>query len=150
MTKSKYVIFDIDGCCIDITNRLPYLVSGDYATFRRLWRTDKPIEAGVAVYTALMDAGFQGVFLTARKHDLEGMTREQLKPLFPGFGYHLLMAEKYHEDHSQYKIDRLKEFLADQGATLDDVLLCFDDNLDVVKRYREAGLKAYLTDEGWK
>jgi hypothetical protein len=60
------------------------------------------------------------------------------------------MAEKHHEDHSQYKIDRLKEFLADQGATLDDVLLCFDDNLDVVKRYREAGLKAYLTDEGWK
>lgn len=150
MTKSKYVIFDIDGCCIDLTARLPYLINGDHETFRSLWRTDKPIEAGVAVYSALMKAGFIGVFLTARNHSLEGVTREQLQPLFPGFGYHLLMADKYHEDHSQYKIDRLKEFLADKGATFDDVLLCFDDNLDVIQRYRAEGLKAYLTDEGWK
>lgn len=150
MKTQKYAIFDIDGCCVDISARLPYLVDGDHETFQSMWTTDKPIEAGVAVYTSLMMAGFHGVFLTARNIALHGITLQQLRPLFPNLPFTLLMAESANDDHAKYKVDQLNSFLKRNNATLDDVLVCFDDNLAVIEAYRNIGLTAYLTDEGWK
>lgn len=147
-TSSEYAIFDIDGCCLSNEGRLHLLPAG--AAYHAAWATDKPIKAGVAVYTALMMSGIKGVFLTARPISAESVTRHQLSLLFPGLTYTLLMAPRNQKDHAAFKARSLKDYVEKQGASLEDVVVCFDDNIDVVAAYRELGLVAYQTAKGWK
>lgn len=149
MKNTKYAVFDIDGCCLNNEARL-HLWPMNKAVFEESWQLDVPIEAGVAVYTSLMLAGFNGVFLTARPIHLELATKLQLRELFPGLDYTLLMAPRSQEDHATFKVKSLKDYLSRQNASLSDVLLCFDDNIDVVDAYRKEGLIAYQTAKGWK
>jgi ribonucleotide monophosphatase NagD (HAD superfamily) len=144
-----YAIFDIDGCCIDCTHRLP-LIDTDYDAFVAAWRQDRPIAAGVAVYSSLMKAGIRGVFITARPVSQADATRAQLDQIFPGFKYDLIMAPSQQVNHGDFKMASLKKFLANRGHSLSTVLVCFDDNTDVIETYRKAGLVAYQTAEGWK
>ena len=145
----KYAIFDIDGCCLDSTRRLP-LIEKDYPAYVQAWHLDEPIDAGVATYSALMRAGFTGVFITARPVDQEVDTKVQLGLLFEGHNYHLLMAPRWQADHATFKLRTLRSFLKKHQASYSDVLVCFDDNIEVIAAYRNAGFVAYQTAEGWK
>lgn len=143
----KYAILDIDGCCLDINERLPYLLSGDYKTYMDLYRTDKPIKQGVHIYTMLMkDPNINCVFVTARNDGIREQTEEQLAMLFPGLDYALLMRpENCHELDAHIKLRLIKDYCGDYS----NVFIAFDDRPAICEAYRNVGIVAYCTDEGY-
>lgn len=149
MNKKKFIaVFDIDGCCIDSSER--WLRYGhDRKEYEDNWELDKPIPAGTAVYLSLMKCGIFGLFLTARTSSQSVGTYAQLDTLFPGCEYELVMAPNPQSNHSVFKVTALRQYLSSNGLGLDDVLVCFDDNIDVVGAYRDLGLVAYQTAKGW-
>ena len=148
----KYAIFDIDGCCIDNSLRLHLLDPTDNnAAFHHAYHLDTPIQAGVKVYAALMRSGVTGVFLTSRHESHRDYTATQLRQLF---GVELLARNRSEllmrlaEDTEPDPVFKLKA-LAREGIHPSDVLIAFDDRPSIVAAYREAGIVAYQTAEGW-
>lgn len=148
----KYAIFDIDGCCVDNTLRLHLLDPTDNnEAYHAAHDMDVPIPAGVAVYSALMRSGLNIVFLTSRHEDHRDYTAEQLRTLFGVGLLHRCRASLLMRQDSDKEPDpvfKLKA-LAREGIHPSDVLIAFDDRPSIVAAYREAGIVAYQTAEGW-
>ena len=148
----SYAVFDIDGCCIDYSPRLHLLNPQDNnAAFHAAHGMDVPIPAGVAVYSALMRSSLNIVFLTSRHESHRDYTAEQLRTLFGADLLHSCRASLLMRQDSDKEPDpvfKLKA-LAREGIHPSDVLIAFDDRPSIVAAYREAGIVAYQTAEGW-
>lgn len=151
----QIVVFDIDGCCLDPSERLPHLISGDYETYLKMWETDKPIRQGVAIYSAfLMSPAYTCLFITSRSEGDRANTTTQLTRLFgPQLMQRarILMRDNDYEggrtrNVSEYDIKPM--LLQEAGYKLSEVFLAFDDRDIVVKGWRDRGVTCYQTDYG--
>jgi|GEM_PF-2389499 len=151
----QIVVFDIDGCCVDPSERLPHLVAGDYETYLKMWETDKPIPQGVAIYSAfLMSPAYTCLFITSRSEEDRPNTTTQLTRIFgPQLmnRARLLMRQNNYETGRTLNVSEydIKPFLLQEaGYKLSEVFLAFDDRDIVVKGWRDRGVKCYQTDYG--
>lgn len=90
-------------------------------------------------------------FLTSRHEDHRNYTAEQLRTLFGVGLLHRCRASLLMRQDSDKEPDpvfKLKA-LARKGIHPSDVLIAFDDRPSIVAAYREAGIVAYQTAEGW-
>ena len=146
----KYVILDIDGCCLDNAERIDHLHAGDLETFYLEWEKDKPIEQGVLVYSMLMDnPEIECVFVTARPEQVRLQTLAHLTILFGAQRIEkcklLMRPNKDQRIDTELKLNLILE----SGIDFKDVFLCFDDRLSVIEAYRNNGMIAYQTNAGW-
>lgn len=146
------VIFDIDGCILDPSERIHHYLAGDYETYDRLYYTDKPIESGVRTYSLFLDnPSFRCLFVTSRSNACRTYTLKQLQSTFRGkaatpiLDMQLLMRPKFAT--KDYISDRdFKPWLIERaGFHLDEILLAFDDRDHVVEGYRARGIVCYQT-----
>lgn len=143
------VIADIDGCCIDNTERLAHYNEKAMDTYESLHHLDTPIQQGVEVYKAFLDnPAFRVAFITGRQERQRVVTYLQLSSLF---GSHLLtgvplIMRPNHIFSKDVPCSVLKpQLLLDHGYTFEEVFLAFDDHTDIVNAWRERGIVAYQT-----
>jgi len=158
---TKYIIYDIDGCCVNCEERAQHIET-DYEKYLALHHTDKPIPQGVLVYSLLLEMssapvmGHNGqvevmplehVFVTARGEDQRANTERLLKVLFPDATFRLLMR---HVDHRGRPDTEVKlEMIVDANIRPDDIFMAFDDRACNVEMYRSLGIVAYQTAVGY-
>jgi FMN phosphatase YigB (HAD superfamily) len=162
--KPTVLVFDLDGCVVDSSDRLRRYVDsqawdeGDYTRYYNSFRIygsstegDMPILKGIEILNeniaaykpdrivALTSRGEYG-----REHTLKWI-RENIDPLFEN--RNLIMndwlsrmngvwAEEYgHFSHTQYKSEKIGELMAEY-----EVVLVIDDHPDICEAYRDLGL----------
>lgn len=144
----KYVICDIDGCCLDPDERIGHLLAGDYDTFLSLWETDKPIPQGVFTYIQYLKNPkfFKVVFVTSRRERERSFTEVQLDRLFCEYEYEVWMRPNDdHREDCEVKLAILKS----HGVQPDEVFIAFDDRNVICEAYRRHGIVAYQTATGY-
>ena len=143
----RYVICDIDGCCLNSEARIQYLLDGDYATYSEMWETDVPIPQGVFVYRQFMRNRLLNiVFLTSRFELARETTTSQLQRLFPGEEFQLLMRrDGDNREDAEVKV----EALATHGMSAENIFIAFDDRNVICEAYRKLGIVAYQTATGY-
>ncbi len=150
MSDKKYMLFDIDGCCLNPEKRIHHLLNGDPEKYESLWHLDEPIAAGISVYKSLMDSGVAiPVFNTARREAQRASTTYQLNMLFPEHaGKYELWMRPDNTSSTAYPAWKLKteQLFKFRSIKPSDVLIAFDDENKVIKAYRAAGIVAYQTD----
>jgi len=139
--KAKYVLFDIDGCCIHSEDRLPHLLSGDRAEYDRLHFTDREIAAVARIYRILLRVpDLTCLFVTARRECGRAYTEAQLTALFGDrfVPRNLLMRGV---EHGEMHDTELKPLLVkEQGIEVEDILFVIEDRNSMVARWRELGV----------
>lgn len=143
--KNK-VLFDIDGCIINMEKRWAAWKAGELTP--KLYKglamaMDEPIPAGVALYKALLaNPDLDCIFVTARNEEQRAPTHAQLVQLF---GLHdldqfeLLMRP----DGESYEADTKLKILRRNRITPDQVLFAIDDDPSMIASYQAWGITTY-------
>ena len=139
---------DIDRCVLDPSERIGHYLSGDISTYESLWSTDKVIPQGYHVYSQfLLDPtrSWRCLFITSRREHARSTTLLQLRNLWPDAKFDLLMRPG--DVTKEMKDDgEIKPWLLEQnGYSLDDVFIAFDDRQAVVDAWRRLGIVCYQT-----
>lgn len=137
-------------CCLNHEERIEHWHAGNMELFYSMWRTDKPIEQGVLIYSALMaTVNLKCVFVTSRQEFIRTDTLEHLTLLFGEDRMSrcdlLMRPNGDPRPDTQLKLDLIRE----AGIDFKDVFICFDDRPSVISAYREQGMVAYQTAVGW-
>lgn len=146
--KPGVLIFDIDGCIIDQSIRgKSYEQHKNSARYHAEFSTDRAMVSGVFVYSALMRMpNTRSIFLTSRSVSAVEYTQRQLEQMFgPNVTYEVVFKNDFVGSDAEFKIKMLKEL----GIKPAEVIVAFDDRPSVIKAYRELGIAAYQTAEGW-
>jgi hypothetical protein len=149
------IVMDIDGCCVDPAQRLPYLKAGDYAKYDSLWYTDEAIPQGIATYKFfLQDPNYRCVFITSRG---EYTRKETLWILAKYFGPLIDRAIVLMRNNdflgngadSNVPENLIKPYLLKRaGMAVEDVFLAFDDRDACVQGWRDVGVICYQLAPG--
>lgn len=156
MNKRQYVIFDIDNCLADDSWRIP----------RINWSTKNPGLRYAGYHDACLgdSAGnigvFEGwvvghgctpIFITARPNCVREKTVNWLRRHLPGLGANeeliLIMRNDNDNDHSPsllLKQMAVTQLAFEEGFTLNQVQVAFDDRDDIVQMYRALGIRAEI------
>lgn len=139
--QKRYVILDIDGCCIDSSKRLPLLMAGDREAYDAAHHTDTTIPHGVELYRSLMER-YIAFFVTSRLENAREYTLAQLTKAFgPDNERHVsrLLMRPIGMDGVADEI--LKPMLLEQAQIpLDQVVMAVDDRTSMVNYWRSVGV----------
>lgn len=145
------IVCDIDGCCIESSERLPFFLAGDLDSYHENHALDKPLIQGVEIYRMfLANPLFRVLFVTARCEDARDYTLMQLQDFIsPAItNDQLLMRPRgvYRDvlpDHAMKP-----KLLEEKGYKLDEVFMAFDDMRKTVAEWRSLGIVCYQTAVG--
>lgn len=74
------VVFDIDGCLMDNSKRLPFYTAGRFDEYMRAWHLDTPIEQGVVICRSFLKSPkYRVLFCTSRSESQRSSTMEQIQ-----------------------------------------------------------------------
>lgn len=135
----KYILLDIDGCIIDLSLRWQALQRGEITVeeYERIWRSDKLLRAGVALYKALLTSYPQDcLFVTARKERQRSATVDALRAFLGVDGTPLLMRA----DDAAYVPSTKLEILRNAKISPKDVLFAVDDDPMILNAYQSVGI----------
>ena len=149
--QRKIALLDIDGCLLNIDNRLQFLLDGDYDKFLAHWETDRPIPQGVYFYRQMVnDPNIRAVFNTARGEHNREITEKQLRMIFgKDAEFELWMCPDDMHDAQVGDVELKLHALARNGVTGSDIFIAFDDRNCIVEAYRRMGICSYQTDTGY-
>ncbi|QDH49635.1 haloacid dehalogenase [Pantoea phage Kyle] len=145
MTNRTLAIFDLDGCTIDDSHRVPLIDWANrnfdaYHSEEQMAKdTALPIGSHLVAYA--LAAGMDIAFFTARPQRIFGVTKYQLNHVI-GISddqYKVLAMRADHEDgvpSATLKRQMLEKFLLMPGHEYEHII-AFDDHPDVIKMYRE-------------
>lgn len=137
-SDKKWVLFDIDGCILDVSDRIGFLHDGDVQIYHSLYKTDREVPEGILLYKSIMsNPQLRIVFTTARPESARGYTTQQLAKIFGRSDFELWMrAEDDRRPSHEVKIANLEENDIDPH----DVFMAFDDKTSNVKAYTDLGI----------
>ena len=139
MTKQQAIVSDMDGTMIHIGNRSPYDAS-------LCDETDTPNWPVINTVIALVNSGYDVVFVSAREEKDRAPTERQIRKYLPGhFDFKLFMRST--KDHRQDDIVK-KEIYQKWIEPYYDVLFVMDDRQRVVNAWRELGLTCFQVNPG--
>jgi len=158
--SKNLVVFDIDGVLINSEHRINYFLEGKHQLYVDLARGDTVIPQGAATCRLyLNDPQYEVVFVTGRG--------ESLNPSNPYYthrfetllalqnlvspkirGTQLLMRDW--EPDAPVVPDTIKKplMLEENGYSLDDIFIVFEDRQCIVDMWRERGITVYQTQRG--
>lgn len=151
----KYAIFDLDNCLADDRARIPLInwAATDpderYALYHSRCSED-PVGnlakfRDVATVPGEQIVGATPVFFTARPDAIRGATITWIKHCLGVTPQWLFMRSAGDHRHSvELKRDMLAEFLRISHHSADDIIVAFDDRLDVVQMYQKEGIEAQV------
>jgi len=146
---NRVFVMDLDGCCADDRHRHELIDFGTsdmdkrYAAYHAASIHDQPIEGNMRVLQ-MMAKSATPLVITSRSESARTETVTWLSRHAPFSmpGANVLMRPVHNHDPSPMLKQRL---LADWCNNNDaEVVVCFDDREDVLKRYRSMGLKASM------
>jgi hypothetical protein len=156
-------IFDIDGTLADLSHRLHFIgatptthVQYDKATQEKDWAgfhaacvDDKPIFEVITIARALANGWHTVVYSTGRSEDTRGLTRDWLgKYRLPDYdNIYMRTTGDWREDFV-VKSELLDKILLHYKVTPEELGGAFEDRQQVVKMYRERGVKVFQVADG--
>ena len=155
--RTKFAIFDLDGCLADDRERfekyhpdvnaarLVPLTFHDFAPYHDLCGSDPVLAPGLEELSRCIATGMNIVFVTSRPEAYRSHTTEWIRTQLPfsaGRGLLLMRPNTNTETSPVVKVRILNEHGIDWGS----VAAAFDDRIDVLIAYREAGVRnLYVT-----
>jgi phosphoglycolate phosphatase-like HAD superfamily hydrolase len=139
--KPNAIIFDIDGVLSDPSRRIEFAKNKDWDSFNGLASADYPFKEVCSICRSL-SKDFKIVFLTGRPKKYFSQTVKWLHEnvfLLQQTTMHLVMrpTDDFRKS-SEFKLSELNK-LKEQYT----IVAAFDDNEDVVKMYKEQGVKIF-------
>lgn len=142
-------IFDIDGTIADISHRLHFITGEkkDWDTFYRACYNDSPIFKVIAVARALAAAGHTIAYSTGRSEIVRPETAVWLNNYrLPNAHLLYMRKEGDHREDSEVKSEFLDKINADFAS--EKLGGVFEDRQQVVKMYRNRGIKVFQVADG--
>lgn len=152
-------VFDIDGTLADLSHRLHFIGAGpntfvpetsapekDWDGFFAASAHDKPIFQVIMVARALAQAGHQIIYSTGRKESIRGITVEWLNKYRCPVGHLYMRKEDDHREDNVVKSELFDQILA--ASPMDSIAGVFEDREQVVKMYRDRGVKVFQVAPG--
>jgi len=147
-------IWDVDGTIADNSHRLHFIgadTTKDWDSFYKASADDKPIFETITVARALDKAGHTILYSTGRSEDIRQITLDWLMKYRLPQAQHLMLYMRKVGDHREdcvVKSEILDHIFASYGAGLGGYGGVFEDRQQVVKMYRERGLRVFQVAEG--
>jgi hypothetical protein len=144
-------IWDVDGTIADNSQRL-HFINGekkDWDAFYKASADDKPIFETITVARALAAAGHNIIYSTGRSADIWQITVDWLSKYRLPQSRNLYMRKPGdHREDFVVKSELLDLIMSQYGEGLSGYGGAFEDRQQVVKMYRERGLKVFQVAEG--
>ena len=144
----KWVIFDVDGTLMDITERRKFVEQRpkDWDSFNDIEnvKKDKPFDAVFMLAKNLQQGGFGIILSSGRKENLTKITLEQVQKqnLFPDMWF--FRSETDFRPDNELKASHLAKIRA-EGI---EPVMAFDDRDSVVDFWRSQGIKTFQPERG--
>ena len=136
--KKKLVLVDIDDTLAVVSDtRRKFSENEDWDKVGDSDVTvDEPINQVMAMVKILMDSGYKIIFLTGRSDTLRPGTMIWLNKHFGEFGNDLSGTRLFMRKSGDIRsnLDVKKSLLDEYNIDLDDVLMAFEDDLDIINR----------------
>jgi uncharacterized HAD superfamily protein len=146
-------IFDIDGTISNPEHRLSFLnpeygkmTSEDWDKFYAAADQDKPIWEIITVARALANAGNTIVYSTGRKAGVRQLTLNWLNKYRLPQGNLFMRADNDHRQDNIVKSELLDQVIHNFPGS--EIGGAFEDRQQVVKMYRERGIRVFQVAEG--
>lgn len=141
-------IFDIDGTLADLTHRLHCIeeVPANWDAFFNLCSEDCPIESVIGVCRSLMKSGAKIILSSGRSDAVMNKTVEWLTDFGVPFNALYMRKSGDHRQDDIVKSELLDKILSDFDG--EEILGVFEDRNQVVKMYRDKGLRVYQVADG--
>jgi hypothetical protein len=144
-------IVDIDGTLFDISHRL-HFINGehkDWTSFYKACVDDKPIFEVISVIRALSSAGHTIVYSTGRPTSIYAETVATLsKYRLPQVQRMYMRPDGDHREDFVVKSELLDNIIQAYGQGLAGYGGAFEDRQQVVRLYRDRGLKVFQVADG--
>ena len=137
-TKSKWVVFDLDGTLCDISHRL-YLIKRDkplWEAFNEACSSDLPRRREIELLKTLYKAGYKIALFTGRSASFKPETEDWL--FYHGIKYDTLQMRAVGDRRSDSAVK--KEYLESAGIKPEQVLFVVEDRDRVVQMWRDLGI----------
>jgi phosphoglycolate phosphatase-like HAD superfamily hydrolase len=141
-------IFDIDGTLADLTHRLHFIQSNpkDWDGFFAACENDLPIPEVVLTLALLYKAGAGILLISGRSETIRDKTQSWLiKHGIPFNGLYMRRAGDHREDNI-VKAELLDQLIKERP--FDEINSVFEDRDQVVKMYRDRGLRVFQVAPG--
>lgn len=149
--KIPIYLVDIDGTVADLSHRLWMIKTDppDWDGFFAACSEDAPIVPVIHTVRTLGLAGADIVFISGRSDATQNATTDWL--LTHGLtmidGLYMRKAGDHRPDNI-VKSELLDQFLKDRGITESDITAAFEDRDQVVKMYRDRGVRVFQVADG--
>lgn len=127
--KPYAIVIDLDGTLVDSSHREPY----DYEKImddKTIRPVDNLIDFNKSLYNVTV------ILLSGRSEDCRKQTEEWLWNQASKYDYLILNEKK--QNQVVFKKKEIKKLIKKYN-----ILYCLDDNLEVIKMFKDLGLKAY-------
>lgn len=143
-------IFDIDGTIADLTHRLHHIqkTPKDWSGFFQDCADDEPIPEVVEVAAALNSRLNTIILITGRSDEIRDKTEKWLVEKGVHYGWLLMRKAGDHREDNVVKSELLDELLSKTGMKESNIAGVFEDRQQVVKMYRDRGLRVFQVAPG--
>ena len=142
-------LFDLDGTLCDITHRLHFIKSDpqDWRGFFRACVDDQPIDDVCTLCRSLHEMGARIIYVSGRSDEVRTETDWWLKRHALPAGPLFMRVQGDHRYDNIVKGELLDQVIKEYGSR-EEIAGVFEDRDQVVKMYRERGLRVYQVAEG--